>query len=319
MSRQQSLIRSKDKRITIVCVAKDTVAFLATMLLPRISPLLYLCLTSSSSLSSRAFIPTTPTRTVGRNLSTTINMSNDNSSNVGLTDIGKSGNNGSSAERSSSSSSSDNTIITTWREKIQFSITESRKIRGGNYVQIATVDPKTNEPRCRTVVFRGFLKKDNDKTNEDTDIMKMITDKRSCKYEEVTTTTGKSNTKSTCEMVWWFSQTSEQYRIRGNLIFVGSDYPDPELVVARKQIWDKLSDLAREQFYWKEPGIPFDGQANVPEGGRNDEGKILPPPDNFLLMLLYPKRCDYLRLGDNFRQIDDSVDETEWNAQQVTP
>ena len=39
---------------------------------------------------------------------------------------------------------------------LSISIKRSRKVRGGNYVQLATVDNKGN-PACRTVVFRGFL------------------------------------------------------------------------------------------------------------------------------------------------------------------
>ena len=45
--------------------------------------------------------------------------------------------------------------VVPWRERITDSIARSRKIRGGNYVQLATVDAN-NAPRCRTVVFRGF-------------------------------------------------------------------------------------------------------------------------------------------------------------------
>jgi len=84
-----------------------------------------------------------------------------------------------------------------------------------------------------------------------------------------------------------------------------------------------MSDPAPEQLYWKEPGLPFDSQAevHVPEGGRGEDGKVLPPPDNVLLMILDPKRCDYLRLGDNFRQVDVVNDDNDdcWSAQQITP
>ena len=43
-----------------------------------------------------------------------------------------------------------------WRSLLEASIAKSRKIRGSNYVQIATVEK--GEPHCRTIVFRGFLK-----------------------------------------------------------------------------------------------------------------------------------------------------------------
>lgn len=239
------------------------------------------------------------------------NMSADASqNNVGLNDIGL----GSKSEPKTELGLDD--PITNWREKISTSMARSRKVRGGNYVQIATVDPETLEPRCRTVVFRGFLKHDG----KETDLMKMITDKRSSKYSEVTNKYKNENNKSSssCEMVWWFGKSSEQYRIRGQLQFIGGEENDTSMITARKESWGNMSDPAREQFFWKEPGLPFDSQANVPEGGRDNDGKVLPPPDNFLLMLLSPNRCDYLRLGDNFRQID-NIDGKTWEAQQITP
>jgi len=189
-----------------------------------------------------------------------------------------------------------------WRERIDVSIARSRKIRGGNYVQIATVDAITNEPRCRTVVFRGFLlSKDNQTCNT----MKMITDRRSLKVEEATI-------NKTAELVWWFAKSSEQFRVRGRVEFV-SEGDD------RFKQWGNLSDMAREQFYWREPG-DYVPQKQVPTGGRSEIGKVLPPPDTFLLMLLHPTRVDYLRLGDNFRQIDEIDGSTgKWTEKRVNP
>jgi len=174
------------------------------------------------------------------------------------------------------------------------------------------------EPRCRTVVFRGFLGTDGDDTT-----MKMITDRRSSKVSEVSSVDGAGSSEgegSNVEMVWWFSKSSEQYRIRGKLHFVGHDHPDGNLLTVRKAQWGNLSDSAREQFYWKEPSIPYqsDAEGGVPTGGRSAEGKVLPPPDDFLLMLLTPKRVDYLRLGDNYRQLDDLVGD-QWSMARVNP
>ena len=206
--------------------------------------------------------------------------------------------------------------LISWRSRIDSSIAKCRKVRGGNYVQIATVDSETNEPRCRTVVFRGFQQVQDGSIECDgkTCVMKMITDNRSNKVSEAT------NGNSVCEMVWWFAKSSEQYRIRGVLKFVGSGQfeLDEQLASVRKQQWGNLSDLAREQFFWKEPGLSYSGESSVPDGGRDEEGKVLSPPDNFLLMFLFPAHVDYLRLGDNFRQIDE-VKDGEWTLTRVNP
>ena len=87
------------------------------------------------------------------------------------------------------------TLIQLWSDRIQTSITKSRKIKGGNYVQIATVD-KYNKPHCRTVVFRGFTNVvTNDNILSSKVGMKMITDSRSDKIEHI-------QYSSACEMVW---------------------------------------------------------------------------------------------------------------------
>mmetsp|Transcript_57548 Transcript_57548/g.130401 ORF Transcript_57548/g.130401 Transcript_57548/m.130401 type:complete len:241 (-) Transcript_57548:365-1087(-) len=215
--------------------------------------------------------------------------------------------------------------IVPWRERIEGSIARSRKVRGGNFVQIATVDHE-GAPRCRTVVFRGFLKVAE--RGEAGEAMKFITDARSEKVSQAASTGGK------CEVCWWFSKSSEQYRVAGTLEFVGPEKSggepgsaSEELLAHRKQAWGNLSDNAREQFYWGgQPGAAC-GEApppdTLPPGGRDADGKVLPPPDTFFLVLLYPEQVKYLRLTDNFSQLDRKAAEGasggEWSAVRVFP
>ena len=141
-----------------------------------------------------------------------------------------------------------------------------------------------------------------------------------------------------------FPKSNEQYRIGGRLQYIGGNgplysYTDASsseenanyLIAERKQQRGNLSDAAREQFYWENPGIPFSSTweegKGVPAGGRDEDGNVLPPPDTFLLMLLYPTKIDYLRLGDNFRQVDawDCGDDgaeagdCQWKSMRVNP
>jgi hypothetical protein len=144
---------------------------------------------------------------------------------------------------------------------------------------------------------------------------------------------------------WWFPTKSEQYRIRGKLIFVGNgQYPldqDVTLQEARRHQWIRLTDAARESFLCPDiPGAAFiddDGNnKNRPEKKHEDDAQeaaggtdaaatgddiVPPPPDNFLLMLLLPKHVDYVKLGKgNYRQVDER-NETEgtWSSQRVNP
>jgi hypothetical protein len=92
-----------------------------------------------------------------------------------------------------------------WKTKIDISIAKSRKVRGGNYVQIATVD-SDGMPHCRTVVFRGFVDVPSPVSLQSTSpkcAMKMITDARSEKVSQILQS-------PSCEMVYWFGKSSEQ-------------------------------------------------------------------------------------------------------------
>jgi hypothetical protein len=227
-----------------------------------------------------------------------------------------------------------------WRGLLDVSIAKSRKFRGSNYVQISTVDA-AGEPRCRTVVFRGFFNnlssdhqlynvccagQNGDRNTESDDkalpcVMKMCTDSRSRKVEE-------NNHQPIAEMVWWFPKTSEQYRIRGSLVMVGEDEEDKTLIIERKEMWGNMSDPARESFLNPTvPGETYDKKAtkdaasNIINGGRDEEGKVVPPPTNFFLMLLDPTEVDYLRLtGRQYRQIDRlNTESKEWSTERVNP
>jgi pyridoxamine 5'-phosphate oxidase len=214
-----------------------------------------------------------------------------------------------------------------WRSLLEVSMARSRKIRGSNYVQLATVDPTTKEPRCRTVVFRGFLKvPDNHPSPKDlqlddlSTVMKMCTDARSKKVQEA------SNDDDIAEVVWWFPKSNEQYRLRGKIVFVGGDEDPMEhhqiWKTARKELWGNLSDAARESFLDQNvPGQPVSREGSppqeIPAGGRDPEtGKPLPPPENFLLMLVFPHYVDYLHLQHNYRQIDQQA-ERQWSFEIV--
>lgn len=204
------------------------------------------------------------------------------------------------SKRNMSGFAKDSPPLKPWLDRLKASIKKSRDVRGGNYIQLATVD--NNRPRCRTVVFRGFHGEDN---------LKMITDMRSEKASQI-------SANNACEICYWFNKTSEQYRIDGTIHLVDSSEQNEELQAARVNQWKALRDQAREQFYWDAPGpypvedtlglgpsaAPAVTAPGIPVGGRSCDGTILDPPDAFALMLLHPQRVKYLRLTDNYAQLD---------------
>lgn len=251
---------------------------------------------------------------------------------VGQSDIGRDSQQGTELDGQGESQTPYLSEGTSWRLLLERSIARSRKIRGSNYVQLATVDSDNGAPKCRCVVFRGFvpLPTDHPMHNACDNLpcaMKMITDLRSQKVSQVTH-------QSLSEMVWWFPKTSEQYRVTGHIVLVGGEqttqvelpfHSDKTLASARKEMWNNCSDAARESFLSQlVPGDPWlptvDGEgSSVPPGARDPDGKLLPPPENFLLMLLLPIKVDYLRLNNMYRQIDHLDDCGAWSSQRVNP
>lgn len=260
----------------------------------------------------------------------------------GQSDIGAAAAVAASAATNEVSDSPDGaSLVIPWKDRLDASIALTRKIRGSNYVQLSTVDLATNEPRNRCVVFRGFQKLPSGHPlaqpanagsgGGNSMILKMCTHLRSKKVGE-----GK-----VAELVWWFPKTSEQYRVRGDLVYVGGGGGkkfehdgDRDLQIARKELWGNLSDPARESFLVEGavPGEEFSEDAEdackaspPPAGGRDSEGKVVPVPDNFLLLLLVPRHVDYLCLSNMYRQEDEilagggSDNASTWSMRRLNP
>lgn len=159
--------------------------------------------------------------------------------------------------------------LISWRTRIDWAIAESRKKSFPPFIQLATVDNSQRGspvPRCRTVVFRGFLDGGGMASAESSNqhILKIITDARSEKV-------GQIRENPLVEVTWWFPGSNEQFRISGRaelhsfggtLITGGatsSSVSNRANTDAVRDQWRQLKDQAREQFYWDQPGVNFSG------------------------------------------------------------
>jgi pyridoxamine 5'-phosphate oxidase len=289
------------------------------------------------------------------------------SSSMGQADIGKnSNNNKKDSANISRDGAEENQYLpdgsTSWRLLLERSSTTSRHIRGSNYVQLATVDfvseeqPTTSTvpqpvpvPKCRSIVFRGFvplppdhalLVNPNNSVSSSNNttmatspcdglscVMKMITDMRSQKVSQLT----HPQSSQMAELLWWFPHSMEQYRVAGQILFVGAGkFPldkDVFLAKARQEMWEKITDAARQSFLSEPtPGQTFSESESETKTSPLENDKtaveaaaLPPPPDNFLLMLLLPKSVDYLRLNNMYRQIDRLDANGVWTSQRVNP
>jgi PPOX class probable FMN-dependent enzyme len=164
-----------------------------------------------------------------------------------------------------------------WRSPLSRALDLNRSQPHSRYLQLATVT-KEGFPANRTVVFRGFV--------EHSDRLKIVTDRRSEKIEEI-------KYQPWTEICWYFTETREQFRIFGNLILVDGDCSNLLLQQLRQETWQQLSDATRQQFTWAYPK-----QTRVED---NAIFSVAIPPresilDNFCLLLLLPTRVDHLEL-----------------------
>lgn len=141
------------------------------------------------------------------------------------------------------------------------------------------------------------------------------------------------------EACWYLAATREQFRLAGALAVVGPGCGDAPLAAARARAWGNLSDAARAQFSWPQPGLPLpeeggaeaeggaaDGDAAAPGGeaaAAAPQPGAAPPLDTFCLLVLSVSRVDWLRLRGNQRSVFErrggGGGAEGWTTQAVTP
>eukprot|EP00955_Chlamydomonas_euryale_P037859 350905-Chlamydomonas_euryale.AAC.10 len=188
-----------------------------------------------------------------------------------------------------------------WQHDLSCALKRSSRSPAAKYIQLATVTP-AGLPAVRTVVFRGWL--------WSTQTLAMITDARATKLADIAA-------QPRAEVAWYLEKTREQFRVRGCVRVVGPGEEDAKLLRARQAVWHNLSDGAKAQMYWPEPGAPVvgggggggggdssgDGHGSDGGGGSDhgDEaaaaGEESYVSDNFRLLLLRPDFVDQLRLS----------------------
>jgi pyridoxamine 5'-phosphate oxidase len=189
-----------------------------------------------------------------------------------------------------------------WRSAIAHALHRNRSLVYARYLQLATVQPN-GRPANRTLVFRGFL--------EDTNQLKFITDRRSAKIHQI-------QQQPWAEVCWYFPHTREQFRITGCLTLVANDDFHQHLQPARISIWQELSDAARLQFAWPDPG---EARVKEPEAFEPSAPDATHPVPNFCLLLLDPMQVDHLELrgepqNRKFYQLNENQ---QWFCEEINP
>ena len=198
-----------------------------------------------------------------------------------------------------------------WRSPLSRALHRNRSLPNARYVQLATVRPD-GSPANRTIVFRGFVGEPFCQDNILYNTLQFVSDRRSEKAIEI-------EHQALGEVCWYFPNTREQFRLRGQLTLVTEDTVDVEVPfqTVRSHLWQALSNNARIQFAWPHPGKPrADASAFQPDPP--DETHPLP---HFCVLLLHPNAVDHLELrGDPHHRWHYHLDENlEWHKKVVNP
>ncbi len=178
-----------------------------------------------------------------------------------------------------------------WRSRLETALKANRRDAHSRYFQLATAG-LDGSPQCRTVVFRGF--------SADDDHLLAITDARSQKVAEI-------ERDHRGQVHWYFARSREQFRLQASLRLCDTSGDQ----TVRTALWAKLSDAARAQFFWPDPGAPLANGDSLPV--------TADPPARFWVIDIEPRQVDYLWLGKTHQRIISERVGSSWQERPVNP
>ena len=181
-----------------------------------------------------------------------------------------------------------NNNLPSWRQDLKSSRKKEGKSPSNRWIQLATVSEE-NEPRLRTVVFRGWHKDSS---------MIIFTDRRSEKIEHL-----KYNPNA--EILWFFFKTKSQYRFKGKI----SELRD------NRNYWDTLTEKSKSTWFWGSPGE----RLNSKKQSAFEILPNLPKSENFVVLNLEIDSVDLLKLEQPIhkRYLWERIN--KWKKKEINP
>ena len=173
-----------------------------------------------------------------------------------------------------------------WRQELKASQRKEGKVTSNRWIQIATVN-ENNEPRLRTVVFRGWIT-DNS--------MLIFTDRRSEKVKDII-----NNNK--VEVLWLLTKSKSQFRFKGHANII-----DDNLTY-----WNKLNNKAKSTWFWPDPGYEFNN--------KDFETVIVQDlkPKSFLVLTINIHTVELLKLEKPFHKRYIWEAKNNWLQKRINP
>ncbi len=175
-----------------------------------------------------------------------------------------------------------------WRQELKSSRKKEGKSPTSRWVQLATVNDK-NEPRLRTVVFRGW--------RTDNSIL-LFTDRRSEKVEHL-----KLNRNA--EILWLFLKSKSQFRFKGEI----------NELITNANYWEKLSYKSKLPWFWGYPGknINYETESNYELPNNSYK------PKNFVVLNFEIYSVDLLKLEQPVHRRFIWERKNKWDKVEVNP
>ncbi|CAI2168645.1 3161_t:CDS:2 [Funneliformis geosporum] len=223
----------------------------------------------------------------------------------------------------------------TWKSILKSTISENLKISDTMQpMQLATFNTTMRKPANRSVIFRGFIK--DDENSFESDLFCITTDIRSGKVDQL-------SKNSAFEICWWFSKSREQFRMAGNAYVLSlsfySKFPFTKLSSyfpptcnfdwnkeLRSQ-FEKISDELRANLTYPTPGSPLQNENFIKKLGvigKNDRDNELIQKsfENFALVIFEVEEVDRVELAiDPHKRTNWKLNNQtgEWTEQRVHP
>ena len=159
-------------------------------------------------------------------------------------------------------------------QSLQKSITQNKSVAGSEYATLATVTAD-GLPTARTVWIRQLHRQR---------ALLLTTDARTAKAAQL-------SPPGLAELCHYLPLAKEQYRLLCHPTLLTHATTHTELAALRRAVWQQSPDWLQRSFTNPAPGQPVGLGAEC--GGQADSGGV---SEHFVVVLLWPVRCDYLRL-----------------------
>ena len=173
-----------------------------------------------------------------------------------------------------------------WRQELKSSQHREGNNPSSNWIQLAT-NCECNEPKVRTVVFRGWLKENS---------MLIFTDTRSGKVKDI-------NHNNQVEVLWLLPKSKSQFRFKGyaNIIDDNISY------------WNNLSTTSRSSWFWPTPSEQF----NEEDYKQTKNSSIR--PKNFAVYEIIVNKVELLKLERPYHKRYVWCKDNNWIRKRINP